>query len=144
MAAQPPQPYQPTARAAFLRLVDSITELSPGDEGCVAVSGSHGGLSSARYVLAARPHLSVFNDAGGGMDKAGFAGLAFLQGHGLAACTVGHHSARIGEAASTMATGVISQVNLEAAALGIAVGWPISQALDFLIPFQKAVHEPQF
>ena len=36
-----------------LRVVDSITELRATDAGCVAVSGSHGGLSSARYALAA-------------------------------------------------------------------------------------------
>jgi hypothetical protein len=47
-----------------LRLVDSITETTPADAGCLAVSGSHGGISSARYALAARPLLSVFNDAG--------------------------------------------------------------------------------
>ena len=76
------------------RVVDSITELGPGDAGCVAVSGSHGGISSARYALAARPRLSVFNDAGVGKDEAGIAALAFLQARGLAACTVEHASAR--------------------------------------------------
>src|SRR5690606_24319825 len=76
-----------------LRVVDSITELHAGDAGCVAVSGSHGGLSSARYALAARPLLSVFNDAGVGRDAAGIAALGFLQAHALAACTVAHGSA---------------------------------------------------
>ena len=85
-----------------LRIVDSITELCAHDAGCMAVSGSHGGLSSARYALAARPLLSVFNDAGVGKDSAGLAALDFLQAHGLAACTVSHGSARIGEAQSTV------------------------------------------
>ena len=85
-----------------LRIVDSITELCAHDAGCMAVSGSHGGLSSARYALAARPLLSVFNDAGVGKDSAGLAALDFLQAHGLAACTVSHSSARIGEAQSTV------------------------------------------
>ena len=80
-----------------LRVVDSITELRATDAGCVAVSGSHGGMSSARYALAARPALSVFNDAGVGRDGAGTAALGFLQAHALAACTVAHTSARIGE-----------------------------------------------
>lgn len=105
-----------------LRVVDSITELGPTDAGCVAVSGSHGGMSSARYALAARPLLSVFNDAGGGKDDAGLAALSFLQSHRLAACTVAHTSARIGEAHSTLAEGVVSHVNLLASALGIGVG----------------------
>jgi hypothetical protein len=106
----------------MLRVVDSITELGPQDAGCLAVSGSHGGISSARYALAARPLLSVFNDAGVGRDAAGLAALPFLQSHGLAACTVGHDSARIGEAGSTLADGAISHVNLLAQALGVRVG----------------------
>ena len=106
-----------------LRVVDSITELTPGaDAGCIAVSGSHGGISSARYALAARPLLSVFNDAGVGKDAAGLAALDFLQGHGLAACTVSHDSARIGEARSTLDDGLISRCNALALALGAAPG----------------------
>lgn len=105
-----------------LRVVDSITELRSTDAGCVAVSGSHGGISSAQYALAARPLLSVFNDAGVGKDQAGLAALVFLQAHGLAACTVSHDSARIGEAASTLDDGVISHCNALARALGATPG----------------------
>ena len=120
-----------------LRIVDSITELGARDEGCIAVSGSHGGLSSARYVLAARPLLSVFNDAGVGLNNAGLAALDFLQSHSLAACTVAHHSACIGQAQSTLASGVISAVNAEASALGVQVGWTCQQAVDFLLNSQE-------
>ena len=105
-----------------LRLVDSITELSMQDAGCVAVSGSHGGISSARFALAARPLLSVFNDAGGGRDSAGIAALDFLQQHGLAACTVAHTSACIGQARSSYDDGVVSHMNAHAAALGLREG----------------------
>lgn len=115
-----------------LRVVDSITELGPADAGCLAVSGSHGGISSARYALAAQPLLSVFNDAGVGKDAAGLAALAFLQAHGLAACTVSHASARIGEAASTLADGVISHVNPLAQTLGARVGQPCRQLIRAL------------
>jgi len=111
--------------ATLLRVVDSITQLGPQDADCLAVSGSHGGISSAQYALAARPHLSVFNDAGVGRDAAGLAALPFLQGHGLAACTVAHTSARIGEAASTLTDGIISHVNPLAAHLGVA---PLAKA----------------
>ncbi len=105
-----------------LRVVDSITQLGPKDAGCLAVSGSHGGISSARYALAARPLLSVFNDAGVGKDAAGLAALSFLQSHGLAACTVSHQSARIGEASSTLKNGVVGHVNALAHAMGVSVG----------------------
>ncbi len=105
-----------------LRVVDSITQLGPQDEGCIAVSGSHGGLSSARYALAARPLLSVFNDAGVGKDNAGLAALEFLQSRGLAACTVAHTSARIGEAQSTLDDGVVNHANELARSLGVRAG----------------------
>ena len=108
----------------ILRVVDSITQLGPQDAGCLAVSGSHGGISSARYALAARPRLSIFNDAGVGKDAAGLAALPFLQSHGLAACTVAHSSARIGEAQSTLDEGIVSRVNALAQALGASVGEP--------------------
>jgi hypothetical protein len=107
---------------ANLRIVDSITELRADDAGCLAVSGSHGGISSARYALAARPLLSVFNDAGVGRDAAGIAALDFLQQRGLAACAVAHTSACIGQASSSYGDGIVSYVNPLAAALGICVG----------------------
>ena len=113
-------------------MVDSITELGPADEGCIAVSGSHGGMSSARFALAARPLLSVFNDAGGGLSGAGFSGLDLLQSQGLAACTVAHDSARIGDAHSTLNDGIISRVNALAAALGITAGQRCSDALAII------------
>jgi hypothetical protein len=116
-----------------LRVVDSITELGPQDVGCLAVSGSHGGISSARYALAARPRLSIFNDAGVGKEAAGLAALPFLQSHGLAACTVSHDSARIGEAASTLADGVVSHENLLAQALGVRVGQPVQALVKLLL-----------
>ena len=114
------------------RIVDSITELCAQDAGCIAVSGSHGGISSARYALAARPVLSIFNDAGVGKDGAGLAALDFLQVHGLAACTVSHHSARIGEAQSTLIDGIVSHQNALALALGAATGHRCQQIIDNL------------
>ena len=133
---------------ATLRVVDSITELGQQDADCVAVSGSHGGISSARYALAARPVLSVFNDAGVGKNEAGLAALAFLQSHALAACTVAHTSARIGEASSTLNDGVVSHVNDLAQALGVRVGQRCQHVVEGLLannlmsvkPFTAASH----
>jgi hypothetical protein len=108
-----------------LCLVDSITEAPSRGRGQVVVSGSHGGLSAARYALQAQPHLVVFNDAGIGKDGAGIAALDWLQRHGVAALAVAHHSARIGEAASTWDDGLISAANLAALALGARTGQPL-------------------
>ena len=121
-----------------LRIVDSITELNAGDADCIAVSGSHGGLSSARYALAAKPLLSVFNDAGGGLDNAGRAALNYLQSHGLAACVVAHTSARIGEGRSSLATGVISGFNGAASVLGVQASWTCQQMVDFILNSQES------
>ncbi len=107
---------------APLLLADSITEAVDAGAGCVVVSGSHGGTSAGRFALQAGVKLAVFNDAGGGLDGAGIAALALLQQHGVAACTVAHDSARIGEAASTWATGVVSHANAAAQALGAQPG----------------------
>lgn len=120
-----------------LRIVDSVTQLGPADAGCVAVTGSHGGTSSARYAAAVRPLLAVFNDAGVGRDAAGIAGLAALQAQGLAACAVGHQSARIGDARSTFDDGIISHANALAAALGVAPGQKCQDAV------QAAQHNPR-
>lgn len=115
-----------------LRIIDSITQLQPADAGCIALSGSHGGVSSARYALAVRPLLSVFNDAGVGKDGAGIAGLDMLQAAGLAACTVSHTSARIGQADSTLADGVVSHANLAARTLGIEPGIALKPQIEQL------------
>jgi hypothetical protein len=115
-----------------LRVIDSITQLQPADAGCITLSGSHGGISSARYAIAARPLLSVFNDAGVGKDGAGITGLDMLQAEGLAACAVSHTSARIGQADSTLADGVVSHANAAARALGIETGIALKPQIEQL------------
>jgi hypothetical protein len=105
-----------------LLVLDSITEALGTGAGCIVVSGSHGGLSAGRFALDAQVWLAVFNDAGVGKDAAGIAALALLQAHGIAACTVAHTSARIGEARSTLEDGVISHANAAAGAAGADVG----------------------
>ena len=116
----------------LLRVIDSITELTPGDAGCIAVSGSHGGISAARYAVAARPLLSVFNDAGVGRDQAGIAGLDLLTAAGLAGCAVSHVSACIGQAQSTLEHGVLSVVNPIARELGLRPGMSVSDVVNRL------------
>ncbi len=111
-------------------LFDSVTESVEVGAGRVVVTGSHGGISSGRFALQARPALVVFNDAGIGLDEAGVAALPLLQGRGIAACTVAYTTARIGEARSTLATGVISRANDAALALGLRPGRALREALS--------------
>jgi hypothetical protein len=103
-------------------LVDSITEVDASDAGAIVVSGSHGGSSSARYALAVPLALVVFNDAGVGKDGAGIVALDQLQARGIAAVTVAHTSARIGEAADAWAHGIVSHANVAARSLGLEPG----------------------
>ena len=123
------------ARGRRLRvvLVDSITKLTADDAGAVAVSGSHGGTSAAEFALAGRLAAVFFNDAGIGKDEAGVAGLRILQEHGVAAGTVSHLSARIGDAEDAGEHGVVSRLNDAAAALGIAPGESLRDALTRLL-----------
>ena len=114
-------------------VIDSISTVRADMRGQIVVTGSHGGASAAHLALAHPPGLVVFNDAGFGLDSAGAKGLEILQSADVAACTVSHQSARIGEAASTRASGRISAVNALAAARGIAVGQSCDEAINFYV-----------
>ncbi len=108
-------------------LLDSIALVSTLGEhsaDTVIVSGSHGGVSAASFVVdhPHRPMIVFFNDAGIGKDSAGIAGLAMLEAIGVAGCAYSHVSARIGEAADGLANGVVSHVNTPARAMGIQAG----------------------
>lgn len=113
-------------------LVDSITQVQADDAGTVVVSGSHGGTTAARYALAVPAALYVFNDAGIGKDGAGVAGLGLLQAEGIAACAVGHESARIGDATDALENGILSVVNPVARDLGVVEGMSVAEAVAAL------------
>jgi hypothetical protein len=102
--------------------LDSITHMTPEHAGAWVVTGSHGGTSSGEFALAQPIGLVVFNDAGVGRDQAGIAALSLLQAHGVAAATVSHCSARIGDGEDSWASGVVTHVNAAAEALGFNTG----------------------
>lgn len=114
-------------------LLDSITETEPADAGQVAVSGSHGGRTVARYATRYPLRGVFFNDAGFGKDDAGVAALAVLDDAGMAAASYAHSSARIGEAVDAWNGGVLSRVNASAARAGLAVGMTVQQAAARLV-----------
>lgn len=102
----------PGARRRLI-LVDSASLVRKGDAGQVVVTGSHGGLLGGDPAKALRADAfgAVFNDAGGGIDDAGFGRLPALEARGLAALTVSADSARIGDARSHFREGIVSRVN---------------------------------
>jgi hypothetical protein len=105
-------------------LVDSASLVGPEDAGAVLITGSHGGLigGDPKRALKAAARIAVFNDAGFGPEDIGASRLPALDARGVAAVTVACGSARIGDAGSALATGVISRVNGHAAGLGAREG----------------------
>lgn len=105
--------------APGLVLLDSVTQVEFRHAGQLVVTGSHGGASVVPYARAVRAWLYVFNDAGVGKDGAGIAALELLAADGIAAVTVAHTSARIGEAMDAWEHGVVTHLNGAALALGL-------------------------
>ena len=114
-------------------IMDSITKVEPQDIGAIVVSASHGGASSGEFALEVPLKAVFFNDAGVGKDNAGIAALTMLQTRNVAAGTVAHNSARIGDAQDTWDSGVVSHVNEAARQLGLAPGQPLRTALTRLV-----------
>lgn len=107
--------------------IDSASLVKAEDAGQVVVTGSHGGLIGGQREKAFNVDalLAVFNDAGLGRDAAGIGRLVPLDERGMAAVTVAHVSARIGDARSTYHDGIISHANRHALDLGAAIGMTV-------------------
>ncbi len=99
--------------------IDSNALVTDADMGQIVVCGSHGGLLGGRpeTALKVAAFAAVYNDAGGGVDRAGFSRLPALEARGIAGACVSCFSARIGDARSTWEDGYLSAVN------GIATGY---------------------
>ena len=117
-----------------LHLLDSISAIEPVHAGQVIVSGSHGGVSAARFVVLEPkpPHAVFYNDAGVGKDGAGIVGLDMLQSVGVIGAAYSHQSARIGEAADGLAHGTLSHLNELALRAGLCAGMTVQEAVRLL------------
>ncbi len=112
------------------RLLNSITEPAPGElEGIVALCGSHGGVYAAYLAALSRARAVVLHDAGVGRDGAGIACIAYCQALGMAAATVDHRTARIGDAQDMLERGRISHANDAARGAGCQPGMRVRTAL---------------
>ena len=101
-----------------------------GVAGTVLVAGSHGGIIAAYLGAEAGVHALILNDAGLGKDRAGIAGLVYLEEIGMAAAAVDCMSARIGDGADMLARGVISHANVFAALCGVVAGQSCRDAAE--------------
>jgi hypothetical protein len=114
-------------------LIDSVTRLGPEAAGKVLIAASHGGVYAANLAARADLRAVILNDAGIGKDEAGVAGLAYLDKFGMAAATIGHETARIGDGRDMAARGVISRVNETAERLGCVPGMACAEAAQCLV-----------
>jgi uncharacterized protein YunC (DUF1805 family) len=123
-------------------IADSITRVGPEAPGSVVVNGSHGGIYAAYVAAKLRVGAAIFNDAGGGRDNAGIAGLDYLEALGVPAAAVGHDTARIGDGSDMMARGVITHANRTATALGCRNGMTCRDASLALQKAARSGREP--
>jgi hypothetical protein len=115
--------------------LDSVSLVKEEDRRSIVVTGSHGALlgGKADGILDVDVFAAIFNDAGGGKDGAGYARLSSLDARGIAAATVSHQTARIGDGRSTYDTGVLSKVNEAARHLEIKEGMSARDAVARLV-----------
>ncbi len=112
-------------------LADSASLVTPDLAGQIVVTGSHGGLVGgiAAKALRADAFAAAFHDAGIGCDRAGITRLPALDRRGIAAVTVAAASARIGDARSVYAEGIISAANERARTIGAVEGLALRTVL---------------
>ena len=127
--------------AAPIVIADSITRVGADAAGAVVVNASHGGVYAAYLAAKLGAAAAIFNDAGIGRDRAGIGGLDYLQELGIAAATVGHDTARIGDGADMLERGVITHANGIAASLGVGAGQSCREAAAKLQQARPA-HRP--
>ena len=118
-----------------IQLLDSASLVNSRDTEKIVVTGSHGGLigGDSRRALKARARIGVFNDAGVGIEGIGITRLPVLDQINVAAVTISCRTASIGDASSTLETGVISHTNSAAKTLGAKKGLALKAWLENMI-----------
>jgi len=111
---------------------DSVTIFPAEARGRAAIAASHGGTYAAYCAAKAGVKAVILCDAGVGREQAGIGGLDYLERLGVAAATIGHRSARIGDGADCHQRGMISYVNARAAMAGVTPGMTAAAALERL------------
>jgi len=112
--------------------VASCSNLRDEHRGHVAVSGSYGGRYNAYNAAKWPARAVIMNDAGIGKDDAGIVGLPFLDRIKMAAATADAQTCHIGDGDHMLAHGVISHVNLTAAALGCKKGQSVRECAELM------------
>lgn len=130
MAGGDPWSIIATFDDAAVLLADSATVFDQRAAGHVIVCGSHGGETAALFAAATGAKGVVLNDAGVGKENAGISGLAAVEQYGMAAATIDHRSARIGDGRDTYRAGLVSSLNRWAEEAGVRVGMAAAEAAE--------------
>lgn len=121
-------------------VADSVTRLGPGLAGKVLIAGSHCGIYAAYLSAKAGVRGVVLSDAGVGLDRAGIAGLDYLDELGVAAAAVDYRTARIGDGLDCAEYGVISHANSAAVRCAVEVGQSALDAATRLLGAELSTH----
>jgi hypothetical protein len=115
--------------------LDAAPMLTAEDAGAIAITGSHAALFRGRpdNVIGPQLHAVFFNDAGGGLDGAGFSRLPTLDERAMIAGTVSAESAPIGDARAGYEEGIISHLNETARRAGGELGMPLKAFVAHLL-----------
>ena len=113
---------------------DSIAFAREEDRGRnVLCTAGHTGRSVVGYITHAAPWGFICSDGGIGKNNSGITALEPAADAGIAGASVDALTARMGDGHSTYFDGVISAVNRLAAAKGVTVGMPATEAARLLL-----------
>lgn len=123
-------------------LLDSLGDIRPENTSPILVCGSHcgGNRKLAQQVNKCHIKAVFLNNAGVGKNQAGTRGLPHYNAENVIACAVDCHSAEIGIAQDTWASGIISHQNELASAAGILIGDSVQEAVTKLKHLKAAAN----
>lgn len=123
---------------------DSVGMLRPEDAGHIVVTASHAALPGGRpdTVVPLGIHAVFFSDAGVGLDQAGIARIAHLDGLGIIAGTTSAASAPIGDARALYERGELSHLTVAAVRAGGCAGMPLKQFIETLLTAVRQAERP--
>ncbi len=115
-------------------LYDSLGDIKPDNVSPILVCASHCGDNGAfaQKLQNCNVKAVFLNNAGIGKNEAGISGLLHYAAAGILACAVDNNSAEIGVALDTWESGVISNVNKLAQAMGVQVGVSVKDAVALI------------
>jgi len=114
-------------------VMDSVTKIEAEDFGKVLIAASHGGVYAGYLAALGHGRGVILNDAGGGLDGAGYGALDWADGFGMPVAVVDCMSARIGDGKDMAANGMISRMNASAAKAGCSVGMAAWDAAKLML-----------